>query len=371
VRIAIITGARPQFVKIAPIIHALQAANNEFVHIHSGQHYDANLSSSIFRDLDLREPDFNLEVGSGLHASQTANIMIKLEQILPKLNIGAIMVPGDTNTTLAGALTAIKMGIPIIHLEAGLRSHDWYMPEEINRILVDRISSLLIATTDTAEQNLLQESINPDVILRTGDTMVDSLHYGLEKNKTRSTPQIAFDTFILCTLHRPANVDSSRLMKQFVKIVDKSPIPIILPLHPRTRKNLIEFGLLKILEKHGNIALLPPLSYLDFLYLEQLCQGIMTDSGGIQKEAFILKKPCITLRDSTEWIETISKKANRLTHLDVDEVIRNINEIADGTFKVVENHPYGNGQAGKDIVDAILNTYFTKPKALKDPILRE
>ncbi len=369
-RLAIISGTRPQFIKLAPIIKGFKS--EEFIHINTNQHYDPSLSSLIFKDLEIPNADFNLNIGSNSHAKQTAAMMEEIEDVLVSNQINAVLVPGDTNSTLAGAISAIKLKIPVIHLEAGMRSYDWSMPEEINRILVDRVSSLLITTTPIATNTLLKEGYAESNIIQTGDTMVDTLYYArdklaLEKRKI-IIPDLMNKPYFLATLHRASNVDIKENLETAIEIYKQSPIPIILPLHPRTKHQLSRFRLIDKITSINHLQILDPVSYLDFTNLEIHSSGILTDSGGIQKEAFILRKPCITMRDTTEWVETLSAKANRLLALDKQSIIQSMHDIVNEKFVVTENHSYGNGEAGKQIVNEIRQRWKNGEIQIKETI---
>lgn len=308
-KILSIVGARPQFIKLAPLSVKLERFHREFI-VHTGQHYDYEMSEKIFLDLGIRKPDFNLGVGSGTHANQTADMMKGLEPAMGKINPDLVIVFGDTNSTLAGTLVASKLKIPILHIEAGLRSFNRNMPEEINRIVADHTSSLLFAPTQTALQNLTNEGLKSITSL-TGDIMVDTLannlKTALQKSTVLSDLKLNGDSYSLLTLHRNYNVDNQEILTHILNQLGELGEKIIFPVHPRTRKMLI--SPVKIA---GNILLTEPLGYFDFITLEYLAKRIITDSGGIQKEAYILKKPCITLRTETEWVETVVEKWNLL-----------------------------------------------------------
>jgi len=349
--ICIVSGARPQFVKVAPLIRVFNEVDLEVYHIHTGQHYDHEMSKSFFEDLQIPPPQSNLGVGSGSHAVQTAKMMEGLEKEFVKVQPDCVIVIGDTNSTLAAGVTAVKMNIPVVHLEAGMRSHDWSMPEEINRIVVDRISSFLITSTKEAVHNLLAEGYQRDKILLTGDIMVDSLYFANSQEVTFSfSPP---EDYFLATLHRQANVDNKEKLQNAMQIFQDAPLPVLLPLHPRTKQRIEDFDLPSLDDYYDNIVVLPPLGYLEFIKLQANATGIITDSGGIQKEAFILKVPCVTLRSTTEWIESIELGANKLLDVDYDMVIKAMHEMVNGTFVVTQDHPYGKGDAAKIIVNEI------------------
>lgn len=304
-----IVGARPQFIKLAPLSARLQGIHEEII-VHTGQHYDYLLSEKIFLDLGIRKPDIHLESGSGTHARQTAEMMIKLELAMINEKPDLIIVFGDTNSTLAAAISAAKLKIPILHIEAGLRSFNRNMPEEVNRIVTDHLSGYLFAPTATAIKNLIFEGLD-SISSLTGDIMVDTLDHNiklaLKKSSVLANLNLKQDDFSLLTLHRDYNVDDSRILGNLLNQLGDLNEKIIFPVHPRTRKILNTFSTLP-----ENIELIEPLGYLDFITLEHKSKRIITDSGGIQKEAYILKKPCITLRTETEWVETVEEKWNLL-----------------------------------------------------------
>jgi UDP-N-acetylglucosamine 2-epimerase (non-hydrolysing) len=307
--IAVLVGTRPEIIKMAPVMRALRSKKIPFVFIHSNQHYSVEMDQQIIDDLRLPTPDFQLHVGSGTHAVQTGRIMKGVEKICQKIKPSILVVHGDTNTTLGGALTAKKLKIPVGHVEAGLRSHDYQMPEEINRILTDRISDLLFSPTEQAKQNLLKEGIDDKTIIVTGNTVVDALqqHLPLAKKSTiirkyglNKTP------FLLATAHRPENVDTQECLESLINLLthahQKTKFQVVWPIHPRTAQKLAEFHL----TLPSSWLLVPPVGYIEMLALTHAAKLIMTDSGGVQEEAYVLQKPLITMRDSTERPETLS-----------------------------------------------------------------
>lgn len=305
-----IVGARPQFVKLAPLYKSLQERAQQLI-IHTGQHYDEKMSKIFFEDLAIPRPDFNLNINQGSHAYQTAEMMKGIEEILIKTDNCALIIYGDTNSTLAGALAAAKLEIPIVHIEAGLRSFNRSMPEEINRIIADRISSYLFAPTLTAVNNLKAEGL-ADITYNTGDIMTDSISQNIaiakEKSEVMSSLELEPNNYYLLTLHRPYNVDDPTKLSKILTLLNNLDKEVLFPIHPRTRK-ILENNLTETL---SNIRLIEPQGYLDFLILQQNSAKIITDSGGIQKEACILKRPCITLRSETEWVETVKAGVNLL-----------------------------------------------------------
>jgi UDP-GlcNAc3NAcA epimerase len=305
-----IVGARPQFIKLAPLSAALTAGKHQEFIVHTGQHYDYAMSEKIFIDLGIRKPDIHLEVGAGNQTVQITEMMLKLETAMLEKKPDIIIVFGDTNSTLAGALIAAKQNIPIIHIEAGLRSYNRTMPEEINRIVTDHVSAYLFAPTQTAVDNLTTEGLK-DKTFFTGDIMVDtmknSIAVALDQSTAISDLKLKGEVFNLLTLHRHYNVDDPAILGHILNELGQLGEKIIFPVHPRTRKMLsADFAM------PANIQLVDPQGYLDFIALEYHAKRIISDSGGIQKEAYILRKPCITLRSETEWVETVKEKWNLL-----------------------------------------------------------
>ncbi|MHB8584430.1 MAG: non-hydrolyzing UDP-N-acetylglucosamine 2-epimerase [Thermoplasmatota archaeon] len=308
--IATIVGARPQFIKEAAVGRVLRQKHREIL-IHTGQHFDPEMSDVFFEELQIARPDYNLGIGGGSHGDQTGRMLSAIEAILVKDRPDAVLVYGDTNSTLAGALAAVKLHVPIAHVEAGLRSRDRRMPEEINRVLTDHASDLLFAPTRTAMENLRLEGIVERARL-TGDVMADVLAHNLALARKRPILKdlgLAPKQYYVATLHRPANVDDPAMLAPILTALDEADLPVVLPMHPRTRNRLQEFG---IKLPSGSLRVIAPQGYLEFLALEADARRIITDSGGIQKEAYLLKVPCITVRDVTEWIETVDDGWNIL-----------------------------------------------------------
>lgn len=307
-----IVGARPQFIKLAPLSTHLSQFHQEII-VHTGQHYDYAMSEKIFMDLGIREPDIHLGIGSGSQAIQTGEMMIKLEAAMIEKKPELVIIFGDTNSTLAGAIAASKLNIPIVHIEAGLRSYNKGMPEEINRIVSDHVANYLFAPTQTAVQILKKEGLE-GVTYFTGDIMVDTIEknipIALNKSRVLEELNLKDQEYNLLTLHRNYNVDNIEILQHILTHLGKLGEKIIFPVHPRTRKMLTESSF----AMPTNIIATEPLGYLDFIKLEYSSKRIITDSGGIQKEAYILRKPCITLRTETEWVETVEEKWNLLIH---------------------------------------------------------
>lgn len=316
--IHLIAGARPNFMKIAPLYHAL--SKEEWCTpkiVHTGQHYDASMSDQFFSNFSLPEPDYFLSVGGGSHAEQTGHVMIKYEHLCEEDRPDVTVVVGDVNATLSSALTAVKMHIPVAHVEAGLRSGDMRMPEEINRILTDRISDFLFTPSNDADINLRQEGIEESKIHMIGNIMIDSYHMLKSKidYNTRDYVQ-KFSKYFVVTMHRPHNVDDREKLKAILERIKDiaKDIPVLFPVHPRTRKNIKKFNLTDILDNNDHIILCEPLSYVDFMTYVAGADFILTDSGGVQEETTYLGIPCFTLRDTTERPVTVEIGTNRLVN---------------------------------------------------------
>ncbi len=318
-KIITVIGARPQFIKAAAVSNKLREKHEEIL-VHTGQHYDENMSKIFFDELNIPYPNYNLSVGSGGHGKQTGEMMTKLEEIYEKEKPDMILVYGDTNSTLAGALVASKMLIPVVHVEAGLRSFNKAMPEEQNRILTDHLSSKLFAPTETAIRNLKNEGIVENVY-NVGDVMFDAvLHFGeIAKKNSTIIERLNLENkeFILTTIHRAENTNDISRLKNIIEALNASDKTIVLPLHPRTKKYMSDYNL----EFGDNIIVIDPIGYLDMLALESNCIKVVTDSGGVQKEAFFMKNPCITMRDETEWVETVENDWNRIVGTDRDKIL--------------------------------------------------
>lgn len=353
--IAVLIGTRPEFIKLAPVLRTFEKKKISYILIHSGQHYSLELDKQIIKDLKLPEPDYNLDIGSGTQAEQTGKIMLGVEQILIKKKPEILIVHGDTNTMLAGSLAAVKLHIPIAHIESGLRSFDNKMPEEINRIITDRISTLLFAPTEGAKQNLIREGIAENKIFVTGNTIVDSLidHLPLaKKSSILKQSNLKKDDYILVTAHRAETVDEPKRLKALISLLIYATVilkkKIIWPIHPRTMKQL-DVNSIKL---DSIIKTIPPTDYLNMLSLINNAAFIMTDSGGIQEEAYILKKRLVTLRNSTERPETLT--ANFLVDLDKDKFKQAVKAFKRGGIYWKEDI-FGKGNASCLIVDHLVN----------------
>lgn len=348
-KVLTIVGARPQFIKAAPVSKALrQAGHSEFL-VHTGQHYDPAMSQVFFDEMGIPEPDINLNVGSGSHARQTAQMLVKLEEVMLDQEPDWVLVYGDTNTTLAGALAAVKLGLPLAHVEAGLRSFNRSMPEEHNRVVADHCADTLFCPTKTAVANLKREGITKGVHL-VGDTMYDAVLEFSEIARERSTIMANLDLqaqgYILATVHRPYNTDVPENLSSILAAFSEIDESIVFPVHPRTRRKIAELN--GNLRDMPNVKMIEPLGYLDILQLEQNARLIMTDSGGMQKEAYFFGVPCVTLRPETEWVETVEAGWNVIVGAD-SECIRN---AANGWqwAKGIPRSVFGDGFAARRIV---------------------
>jgi UDP-N-acetylglucosamine 2-epimerase (non-hydrolysing) len=347
--------------------------------VNTGQHYDAELSDLMFEVLKLPEPQYNLQVGSGTHAVQTGKIMIALEKLLIQNMPDLVVAQGDTNTVLAAALAAVKAHIPFAHIEAGLRSYDRSMPEELNRVLVDHCSEIHFAPTVRSAINLIQEGCNPTTIHITGNTVVDAIlknkDHAFQTSKILESLDLQANSYAVVTIHRPANVDKKDVLDSILSsLLRLTKLKLVFPLHPRTQKNLKKFGLYQKLKQAPNVVLTKPLGYLDFLRLMGESALIITDSGGLQEEAFTLGKPCITLRSNTERPESIPLGANYLVGRDPDQIERIANQIlADSSIIeniTQQNNPFGDGNADSRIIEAIAQ-FCSGGRAFSEPLLLE
>jgi len=348
-KIVSVVGARPQFIKAAAVSRVLRSRSNlREVLLHTGQHYDSNMSDIFFKELDIPDPDFNLEVGSGSHAFQTGMMLKGIEEILLKEKPDWTLVYGDTNSTLAGSLASTKLHIPVAHVEAGLRSFNRTMPEEINRIVTDCISDLLFAPTPTAIENLTREGLEKNILF-TGDVMFDSVIYyknvivkDPEKYRIPGIP----GQYLLATVHRAENTDNIENLKNIFRAFEQLGIPIILPIHPRTRKIVMS-----AVRVPGNVQIIDPVGYLQMLKLTLDSIKVLTDSGGLQKEAYFLGKQCITLRTETEWVETLHDNWNIITADQPRKIIEAVNAPIPTASRKNE---FGKGNAAQIIVSALL-----------------
>jgi UDP-GlcNAc3NAcA epimerase len=356
-KIISVVGARPQFIKLSALSRELRKRHREII-LHTGQHYDEELSRVFFSELSIPEPDYNLGIGSAEHGDQTGRMLKGIEEVLLFEKPDWVIVYGDTNSTLAGALAAAKQNIPVAHAEAGLRSFKRSMPEEINRVLTDQVSSLLFCPTKTSVRNLKKEGITKGVHL-VGDVMYDSLRQHIRRAEKISgimkELKLSKKAFLLATIHRAENTDKKDNLKKIAGILCGLDQKTVFPMHPRTRRSLSDFNLLGKLESDPHLLLIDPVSYLDMLVLEKNANCVLTDSGGVQKEACFLRTPCLTLRQETEWVETVKSGWNFVSGLKLEVVRRNLERA---------NRPpnprkssYGDGKASEKI-SRILSTRF-------------
>ncbi len=359
-KIMAVVGARPNFMKIAPLLWAAarRPERFEFRLVHTGQHYDHNMNEVFFQELQIREPDLHLGVGSGSHAEQTARIMVGLEKALVKDPVDLVLVVGDVNSTLAASLAAAKLHIPSAHVEAGLRSRDRRMPEEINRMVTDCLSDILFTTSRLADRNLLAEGVRPERICLVGNIMIDTLIHFLELSTGRDTPgRFGLDDsrYALVTLHRPGNVDDAAKLAGIIDALCRlsREMRVVFPVHPRTRGTLARFGLFQRLESEPGILLIEPQGYLDFLGLMRSARLVISDSGGIQEETTYLKIPCLTLRENTERPETVEYGTNLLIGHDGERLYSQARMILDGQWKAGGELEFWDGRVAERILDEL------------------
>lgn len=356
-KIVTVLGARPQFIKASAVSHAIAKAGSlEEVVIHTGQHFDANMSDVFFAELGMSKPGHQLNIHGGSHGAMTGRMLIEIERVLLDEKPDAVLVYGDTNSTLAGALAAVKLHIPVAHVEAGLRSFNMRMPEEINRILTDRISSWLFAPTTAAMQHLMTEGMGSEKIHLVGDVMYDvALYHGARVSAEAGMLKqlnLKPGSYVLATVHRAENTDNLERLTAIVDALEVTAesIRVVWPLHPRTRAVLLQTGRLERLSR--NVTLIEPVGYLDMVQLEKYAALIATDSGGVQKEAFFFGVPCVTLRDETEWVELVASGWNRLAPPgDAQSLVRTIKAALGSRGDPVA--PYGTGSAAQVIVDKL------------------
>jgi UDP-N-acetylglucosamine 2-epimerase (non-hydrolysing) len=375
IRLLSVVGARPNFMKIAPIVKELENFPDiKHCLVHSGQHYDELLSGNFFADLNLPEPDVNLQVGSGSHAVQTAEIMMRIEPVLLDYQPQMVLVVGDVNSTIAAALTAVKLGIKVAHIEAGLRSFDMTMPEEINRKLTDAISTLLLVSEESGVDNLKREGVPAEQIFLVGNVMIDCLLRHREvarKSPILNKLGIRHDSsdchsYGVLTLHRPSNVENPQTLQGILSAVNSiaEEIPVFFPIHPRTRKNIESFGLFSYLadatgERNKGIIPLDPLGYLDFLSLNNGARIVLTDSGGVQEETTVLGVPCLTLRENTERPATVLHGTNQVVGAHPDRILAAARSILEKPAPAQKCPPLWDGKAATRIV-AIIREYLQR-----------
>lgn len=348
-KIVTVIGARPQFIKAAPLSQELRKQNEELL-VHTGQHYDDNMSAVFFRELSIPEPNYNLGIGSGLHGEQTGAMLAGIERILLEEHPDCVLVYGDTNSTLAGALAASKLNIPVAHVEAGLRSFNRIMPEEVNRVLTDHLSAYLFSPSEVSRRQLAAEGITQGVHV-VGDIMLDAVNLFRQRAQEIS-PYPAFlslapKRYYLATIHRPENTDDKANLSTILSALDSLGCPVVLPLHPRTRNLLSGYGLVC----GANIHVIDPVGYLDMLKLSANASCILTDSGGLQKEAYYLEVPCVTMRRETEWVETVEAGWNIVTGADQKKILAAVKKLTSCT---PPHFPlYGDGTAAEQIVSVL------------------
>jgi len=363
-RILNVVGARPNFMKIAPLM--AEYSRHENIHailVHTGQHYDEIMSNLFFSELGIPEPDVNLEAGSGSHAIQTAEIMKRFEPVLIDYKPDVVVVVGDVNSTIACGLVAVKSGAGLAHVEAGLRSFDRTMPEEINRVLTDSISDFLFCTEQSGVDNLIKEGIAKEKIHLVGHVMIDTLLINLEKAKKstiieqlRKQGRLDGDDFAMLTMHRPSNVDDPETFSRILDALEviQKELPILFPIHPRTRKNLSALGLKDRMDSLSNIHLMDPIGYLDFLKLNSCAKVVLTDSGGIQEETTVLKVPCITLRENTERPVTAEIGSNQVVGTNPQRIIAAYRNATSGKWREPQIPPLWDGKAAQRIIKILL-----------------
>ena len=354
-KIVTIVGARPQFIKAAVVSREI-AKHPEIteVIVHTGQHYDENMSDVFFKEMSIPEPKYNLNIHESTHGAMTGKMLIGIEQVIIDEKPDIVLVYGDTNSTLAGSLAAKKLHIKVAHVEAGLRSFDMNMPEEINRILTDRISDILFCPTDTAVHNLEKEGFNyfPSIIVKCGDVMQDAAIFYANKAKR---PEIDLpETYVLCTVHRAENTDDPKRITSIFSALEaiSEQYPVVIPLHPRTKSKL---EALQYDFTNSKIHFIQPVGYLEMVYLLKHCSIVMTDSGGLQKEAYFFDKKCITLRDETEWVELVDYGVNVLAGSDRQIILNSFQELLSKEVSFKERL-YGDGTSGKTVIDTILKS---------------
>ncbi|HYM55023.1 MAG TPA: UDP-N-acetylglucosamine 2-epimerase (non-hydrolyzing) [Solirubrobacteraceae bacterium] len=354
-RILTVVGNRPQFIKAAAVSGLLRERHEEVL-VHTGQHYDDSLSRVFFTELGLARPDRELGIGGGGNTSQTARMLTALEPLLAELRPDAALVYGDTNSTLAGGLAAAQTGIPVIHVEAGMRSFDRTMPEELNRVLTDHLSTLLLCSSDTAAENLRAESVAGRVEV-VGDVMVDVAMrlqpLARADDESQRRYGLRSGAYLLLTAHRAGNVDDPERLRKLVELVRALPEPVLFPLHPRTRARLQDAGLLEELEAADGVRLTEPLGYVEFSALLCHARAVLTDSGGVQKEAYLAGAPCVTLRANTEWVETVQAGWNTLVDLDPDAALAALQREPPAERGGRAPNLYGDGHAAERCVQAI------------------
>jgi UDP-N-acetylglucosamine 2-epimerase (non-hydrolysing) len=354
--IMLIVGTRPEIIKMAPVVRALQAKSIQFVFVHCGQHYDYNMSQQFIEELELPKPDYGFEVRVSSPSLQTSRIMAMIGRVVNEVKPKLVLIEGDTNGVLASALAALKLNAPVGHVEAGLRSFDLRMPEEHNRRLVDHISTYLFAPTENARKNLEKENVWGKTFV-TGNTVIDAVmqHLPLAEKKSTILEKMKFDEFALVTAHRAENVDDPVVLQNFVEAFIEAPIPVVYPVHPRTQKRLRQYKMWKKLVSSKNVQILPPLGYFDFLLLMKECKLIITDSGGIQEEATapLLRKPVLVTRLSTERPEAVEFGFAEIVGVHKKDILESMEKALGENSSLPHISPFGDGDAAKRIVSII------------------
>ncbi len=361
--VMVVAGTRPEIIKMAPVIRALQKNDIPMNFVHCGQHYDYNMARQFIEELELPPPDYTFEVKDYSPSVQTAQIMMHMDELIEKNDFSVVLVEGDTNSVLAAALAANKRDVPTGHLEAGLRSFDLRMPEEHNRRLTDHISEYLFAPTVRAQTNLRRENVWGKIYV-TGNTVIDAViqHLPIAKKKSTIMKNIPFEEFVLATAHRAENVDNLSVLKNFMETFTESPLPVVCPLHPRTRKRMLQNNLFSKIEKLDNLLILPPLGYLDFLILMRESKVIITDSGGIQEEATAskIRKPVLVIRISTERPEAVESGFAKVVGTKKHDILTAIEATIEDRRELPEKSPFGDGDAAEKIVAIIRENFFSK-----------
>lgn len=352
----VVVGTRPEIVKMAPVLRALRRSKTPSVFVHCGQHYDYNMSQKFIEDLELPTPDYGYKLKAYSQGTQTARIITRMERLLKETLPKIVLVEGDTNGVLATALAAVKLGIPVGHVEAGLRSFDLRMPEEHNRRLTDHISTYLFAPTETAESNLRKENVWGKIYV-TGNTVIDAViqHLPIAEKKSKIMESIRFKKFALATAHRAENVDDLKVLKNFMEAFAEAPLPVVYPMHPRTKKRLRQNKVFSKIKALKNLQILPPLGYLDFLVLMKECEMIVTDSGGIQEEATAppIRKPVLVIRLSTERPEAVKAGFAEVVGTEKERIVKTMKTVLEHRKKLPTVSPYGRGDAAEKIVDIV------------------
>ncbi|MCW4046501.1 MAG: UDP-N-acetylglucosamine 2-epimerase (non-hydrolyzing) [Candidatus Bathyarchaeota archaeon] len=358
--VTVVAGTRPEIIKMAPVIRALKKRKVPMAFVHCGQHYDYNMSQQFIEDLELPPPDYTFKIKAYSAGVQTARIMMNMDELLKKTAPSLVLVEGDTNSVLAAALAANKRGVPVGHVEAGLRSFDLRMPEEHNRRLTDHLSECLFAPTALAEANLKKENVWGKIFV-TGNTIIDAVlqHLPIAEKKSKILGKIHFKRFALATAHRAENVDDLKVLKNFIGAFAESPVPVVYPMHPRTKKRLRQNRMYSQLVKSGNVQVLPPVGYLDFLVLMRRCELIVTDSGGIQEEATApsIRKPVLVIRLSTERPEAVEAGFAKVVGTEKQKILAGIEAVLAQRKELPTTSPFGDGSTAEKIVEIIQNEF--------------